>query len=173
MKRYVNLDKLNEILQEDTREAFTKQQVRNLLNGFPDLVIQINDEDEKTFNNKVKKELENAGRYDEVISLLFKMKWNNGVPDKVSDDAQILIDILESDEYEWDKCKDLQYLRVFVNSHTINKIYDNSEYNFNNISSSWLILNDLLSHRFLYGDINDWVVPKSLRKKEDEQNVWI
>lgn len=41
MSKYINLDKLNEILFNDKREAFSKHQVWLLLNYHPELVIEI------------------------------------------------------------------------------------------------------------------------------------
>lgn len=41
MSKYINLDKLNEILSNDKREAFSKHQVWLLLNYHPELVIEI------------------------------------------------------------------------------------------------------------------------------------
>ena len=41
MSKYINLDKLNDILYNDKREAFSKHQVWLLLNYHPELVINI------------------------------------------------------------------------------------------------------------------------------------
>lgn len=41
MAKYINLDKLNDILYGDKREAFTKHQVWLLLNYHPELVVEI------------------------------------------------------------------------------------------------------------------------------------
>ena len=41
MAKYINLDELNKILSNDTREAFSKHQVWLLLNYYPELVIEI------------------------------------------------------------------------------------------------------------------------------------
>ena len=41
MSKYINLDKLNDILHNDTREAFSKHQVWLLLNYHPELIIEI------------------------------------------------------------------------------------------------------------------------------------
>lgn len=43
MEKYINLDKLNEILYNDKREAFSKHQVWLLLNYHKELVIEINE----------------------------------------------------------------------------------------------------------------------------------
>lgn len=169
MPKYINLEKLNNILEEDTREAFTKQQVLSLLNGFSDLIIEIEDKEEENNSNKIKTKLINAGVYREIIIMLIKIKYNDiagfRVTDSISDDAEILKDILKSDKDEWDKVEDLQHLREFINLRTLHEVFNKSGCN---IEPSWLVLNDLLSYRFLYGDINDWEVPESLRKMEDK-----
>lgn len=41
MAKYINLDKLNDILNNDKREALSKHQVWLLLNYHPELVIEI------------------------------------------------------------------------------------------------------------------------------------
>ena len=41
MDKYINLDKLNNILHEDKRESFTKHQVWLMLNYHPELVVEI------------------------------------------------------------------------------------------------------------------------------------
>lgn len=41
MAKYINLDKLNEILHNDKREAFSKHQVWLLLNYHPELIVEI------------------------------------------------------------------------------------------------------------------------------------
>lgn len=41
MAKYINLDKLNKILYNDEREAFSKHQVWLLLNYHPELIIEI------------------------------------------------------------------------------------------------------------------------------------
>ena len=107
--------------------------------------------------------------YIEIIIMIIKIKYNDiagfRVTDIISDDAEILKDILKSDKDEWDKVEDLQHLREFINLRTLHEVFNKSGCN---IEPSWLILNDLLSYRFLYGDINDWDVPESLRKMEDK-----
>lgn len=54
MAKYINLDKLNDILHEDKREALTKHQVWLMLNYHPELVVEIEID---TLITKLEKEL--------------------------------------------------------------------------------------------------------------------
>ena len=78
VSKYINLDKINDILNNDEREAFSKNQIYNFLNSHDELVISVSDFESsdietgeyKIIKNNLRYVLKEAGRYDDICNIL-------------------------------------------------------------------------------------------------------